>query len=177
MEQKVLFNESNILLLNSRLANHIKDCLGAYKESEFSMTKMCIVGSRVVGSQNSDSDLDIALAYTGKLKEDVCFNILMAEPLRFKGIKIDFIPFSEGKGNHINLDLPHFCLFDIETVEESIELEFDAAKMMRLVEKDALLKFTFNDLNKKMPKEDVLQILFNGYVLDDSVMELEYMKE
>ena len=176
MQQNVLFNESNIILLNSRVANHIKDCLGACKESEFSMTKMCIVGSRVVGNHNPDSDLDIALAYTGTLKEDDCFNILMAEPLRFKGIKIDFIPYSENKGNHIDLDKPHFFLFDIEIAEEAIELEFDVDKMMRLVEMDALLKFTFKNLNKKMPKEDVLQILFNSYVLDDSAMELEYMK-
>lgn len=176
MEQNVLLNQSNILLLKSRVENHIKNCLGTCKVSEFSMTNMCIVGSRIVGNQTPDSDLDIALAYTGTLKEDDCFNTLMAEPLRFKGIKIDFIPYSENKGNHIDLDKPHFCLFDSATAEESIELEFNASKMMRLVEKDALLKFTFKNLNKKMPKEDVLQILFNSYVLDDSVMELEYMK-
>ncbi|GAM16658.1 hypothetical protein [Mesobacillus selenatarsenatis] len=86
------------------------------------------------------------------------------------------IPYSENKGNHIDLEKPHFFLFDIESAEEAIELDFDADKMMRLVEIDTLLNFTFKNLNKKMPKEDVLQILFNSYVLDDSAMELEYLK-
>lgn len=164
------------IVIKSRVDNHVENCLGTLNQSEFQMTKMCIVGSRLKGTHSPDSDLDIAIEYKGSLSEDDCFNMLVAESLSYKGVKIDFIPYSKDSGNKIDLEERYYSLYSQETDEEFTELEFIADKMMRLVEKDALLKFTFNDLSKRMPKEEVLQVLFNGYILDDSVMEQEYMK-
>lgn len=176
MSKLELFEEIQPIVIKSRVDNHIEERLGTLTEGEFCLTNMCIVGSRLKGNHIDDSDLDIAIAYKGSLREDDCFNLLMEEPLFYKGINIDFIPYSEDKGHHIDLNDRHYSLYDHAAANEFVELEFDAVKMLRLVEKDALLKFTFNDLSKRMPKEDILQILFNGYVLDDSVMEFEYMK-
>jgi len=176
MKNLELFQGLLPIVIKSRVDNHIENCLGRLNHSEFVMTKMCVVGSRLKGTHRPDSDLDIALAYKGSLSEDDCFNMLMAEPLSYKGVKFDFIPYSEEIGNKIYLEERYYSLYSQEDDEEFNALEFLADKMMRLVEKDALLKFTFNDLSKKMPKEEVLQVLFNGYVLDDSVMEQQYLK-
>ncbi|MFC0213829.1 hypothetical protein ACFFK0_15470 [Paenibacillus chartarius] len=54
---------------------------------------------------------------------------------------------------------------------------FDPAKMERLVKRDALLRFVVEDLVKRgHSREKALEVTFNGYVLDDSVMMSEYEK-
>lgn len=176
MRNLELFEGLLPIVIKSRVNNHLENCLGTLHKSQFQITNMCIVGSRLKGTHSPESDLDIAISYKGSLSEDDCFNMLMAEPPSYKGVKFDFIPYSEEIGNKIDLEERFYSLYSQEADEEFIELDFHADKMMRLLEKDALLKFTFNDLSKKMPKEEVLQVLFNGYVLDDTVMEQEYMK-
>ncbi|EWG08714.1 hypothetical protein [Cytobacillus firmus] len=55
---------------------------------------------------------------------------------------------------------------------------FDFKKMMRLTNKDRLLSLVFKDLMSRKGFKDereVYQIIFNGYVLNDSIMEEEYM--
>jgi hypothetical protein len=57
------------------------------------------------------------------------------------------------------------------------ETMYDPAKMERLVKKDALLRFVVEDMVKRGHTRDkALEITFNGYVLDDSVMMHEYEK-
>lgn len=54
---------------------------------------------------------------------------------------------------------------------------FAPAKMERLVKRDALLRFVVEDLVKRgHSREKALEVTFNGYVLDDSVMMSEYEK-
>ncbi|OHX42895.1 hypothetical protein [Cytobacillus oceanisediminis] len=55
---------------------------------------------------------------------------------------------------------------------------FDLEKMMKLTNKDRLLSLVFNDLMSRKDFKDereVYHIIFNGYVLNDSIMEDEYM--
>ncbi|WP_256816775.1 hypothetical protein [Cytobacillus sp. Bac17] len=50
--------------------------------------------------------------------------------------------------------------------------------MMKLTNKDRLLSLVFNDLMSRKDFKDereVYHIIFNGYVLNDSIMEDEYM--
>lgn len=57
-------------------------------------------------------------------------------------------------------------------------VDFEAETMKRLVKTDRLLKFTFDDLMRRNPKSDesyILEVVFNSYVIDDSVMMDEYL--
>lgn len=56
---------------------------------------------------------------------------------------------------------------------------FNASAMRKLVETDHYLNFVFKDLSKRNPnmkKEDVLEIVFNSNVLEDSELLFEYEK-
>ncbi|MDP4087240.1 MAG: hypothetical protein Q8934_22005 [Bacillota bacterium] len=50
-------------------------------------------------------------------------------------------------------------------------LDFNADKMRRFINQDLLLKRVFDDFNKQMAEEKALEVVFNSYVLEDSVME------
>lgn len=55
---------------------------------------------------------------------------------------------------------------------------FDLEQMRKLTNKDMLLSLVFKDLMSRKGFKDereVYQIIFNGYVLNDSIMEDEYM--
>lgn len=55
---------------------------------------------------------------------------------------------------------------------------FDLEKMRKLTNKDRLLSLVFKDLMSRKgfkDEKEVYQIIFNGYVLNDSIMEDEYM--
>ncbi|WP_404359773.1 hypothetical protein LG291_25575 (plasmid) [Cytobacillus firmus] len=55
---------------------------------------------------------------------------------------------------------------------------FDLEQMRKLTNKDRLLSLVFKDLMSRKGFKDereVYQIIFNGYVLNDSIMEDEYM--
>ncbi|KAF0817148.1 MULTISPECIES: hypothetical protein [Cytobacillus] len=58
------------------------------------------------------------------------------------------------------------------------EIVFKEEQMKMLVAKDALLKLVYKDMicNRKHSSDDALKIIFNGYVLDDPIMEEEYRK-
>ncbi|MCM3707334.1 hypothetical protein M3205_16610 [Cytobacillus firmus] len=58
------------------------------------------------------------------------------------------------------------------------EIVFMEEQMKKLVAKDALLKLVYKDMtiNRNHSCEDALKIIFNGYVLDDPIMEEEYRK-
>ncbi|QCJ45415.1 hypothetical protein FAY30_26035 (plasmid) [Bacillus sp. S3] len=118
MKNNELFNTLNIFDIHGAVMSHIEGCFLSLGPSEFQPTMICIVGSRLNGTHSGESDLDIAIAYRGTLREDDCFNGLMEEPLFFEDIKVDFIPYSEQIGNGIDLDRPHYLLFseDAETI-------------------------------------------------------------
>jgi len=53
---------------------------------------------------------------------------------------------------------------------------FDPEKVRKFTEIDSLLKFVFNDLKERGHEEDfALELIFNSFVLNDSVMEKAYM--
>ena len=55
---------------------------------------------------------------------------------------------------------------------------FDLEQMRKLTNKDRLLSLVFKDLMSRKGFKDereVYQIIFNGYVLKDSIIEVEYM--
>ncbi|MEH6988360.1 hypothetical protein [Cytobacillus firmus] len=56
------------------------------------------------------------------------------------------------------------------------ELVFIEEQMKRLVAKDALLELVYKDMtnNRNHSSKDALKIIFNGYVLNDPIMEEEY---
>jgi hypothetical protein len=54
---------------------------------------------------------------------------------------------------------------------------FDSKKMEQLLRKDAFLRFVVDDLvSKSHSREKALEVVFNSYVLADSVMEDQYEK-
>ncbi|MFS0783457.1 hypothetical protein [Bacillus sp. 1P06AnD] len=63
----------------------------------------------------------------------------------------------------------------IQKYEENIT--YDEAKMELFVKEDRLLHFVVKDLiNKGGKRSEVLQSVFNGYILDDFDMVHEYQK-
>ena len=65
--------------------------------------------------------------------------------------------------------------FHDEAFEENIPI-YNEDQMLRLVERDEFIKFSFLDLLKlgKLSYTTVLEVLFNSYVLEDSVMTDAY---
>ena len=51
-----------------------------------------IHGSRVRGTSEEDSDLDVVVFYTGSIKEDSLFNILHEEEFVFENVIVDINP-------------------------------------------------------------------------------------
>lgn len=65
------------------------------------------------------------------------------------------------------------CMFEDD--DSKLFAEFNVSRMERFVKRDALLRRVVEDLLKKgMYREKALEIAFNGYVLEDSIMIREY---
>jgi predicted nucleotidyltransferase len=169
------------IILND-VINHMDNCLGSLPESEFNLKLISIVGSRLKGTHHEDSDLDIAISYKGSLRENDCFNELMEYPLFIERIKVDFLPYSEEKGNFIDINRPYYFLYYNcyeKDKKNGISIEnktpFDEEKMKRLVMKDVRLNFVFHDLtNRKVTVLDALKVIFFGFVQDDSELNSIY---
>ena len=52
-------------------------------------------GSRLRGTANNNSDLDVVVQYEGDIREDDLFDILNEKPLEIEGIKVDINPIQE----------------------------------------------------------------------------------
>lgn len=176
MKNRELFQGLSMITILESVNNHLENFNNTLDSSgQFQPTMICIVGSRLTGTHTDESDLDIAIAYKGSLREDDCLNGLMDEPLFIEDIKVDFIPYSEEKGNGIDLVNRHYILFMED--EESEEIVYDEEKMKRLVEKDGYLAFVYRDMrNRHHSSKEALRLLFNSNVLDDSLMAAEYSK-
>lgn len=172
MTNKDLFERlTPSIILNDVLA-YIDNCVETLNHSEFQFKKLCIVGSRLNGTHKEDSDLDIALSYSGDLREDDCFNLLNENPLIIEGIRVDFSPYSLDRGNDILFEQLYYVLHD-EAEEENIL--YDEETLMELVKTNTFLKFVYNDLAKRKASiSDVLWIIFNSYILKDYIMESLY---
>lgn len=51
-----------------------------------------IHGSRIRGTSNENSDLDVVIFYTGSIKEDSLFNILHEDDFIFENVVVDINP-------------------------------------------------------------------------------------
>lgn len=85
------YDESDIRIM---IAEYIDDLLFGTKEDEFKYIDMKFVGSRVNGNNREDSDLDVVVYYSGKMKEDGLFNLLNDDSNRLfiDGIMVDINP-------------------------------------------------------------------------------------
>ncbi|MEG0296764.1 MAG: hypothetical protein RR620_08590 [Clostridium sp.] len=57
-------------------------------------------------------------------------------------------------------------------------VEFDVETMKRLIQSDMFLRFSFQDLMRRNPTNSeisILEVIFNSYVLEDSIMIDEYL--
>lgn len=83
--------------------DHFKNVLeGSEIDAEIVAVK--VIGSRVNGNSDKDSDLDVLLEYKGKAKEDGLFNVLNHSEeghLYIEGIPVDINPITEGKSGTI----------------------------------------------------------------------------
>jgi hypothetical protein len=53
-------------------------------------------------------------------------------------------------------------------------VSLDKEKIKRMVKQDRFLKFVYDDfMNRGHQETDVLEIIFNSYILEDSCMEAE----
>ena len=65
-----------------------------------------ISGSRCRGLEQPHSDLDIILFYSGKIREDVLFDILHEDRIWMGDVEVDINPISEGKTGTLTEYLP-----------------------------------------------------------------------
>lgn len=108
LEVKGLEHLTKIQLLEI-LNDFIKNELD-FVESDFKITQIRLVGSRITKTERKDSDLDVAFEYEGKYREDTICDVLNMEPLIVEGIQIDFIPYSIYKGSSIESEEPSISL-------------------------------------------------------------------
>lgn len=80
--------------------NHFNELVG---EEGLEIVGMKVIGSRVWGDSDENSDLDVLLEYRGDMSEDGLFNILNDEEnrLTIEGIPVDINPITEGKSGTI----------------------------------------------------------------------------
>ena len=80
--------------------NHFNELVG---DEGLEIVDMKVIGSRVWGDADENSDLDVLLEYRGDMSEDGLFNILNDEEdrLTIEGIPVDINPITEGKSGTI----------------------------------------------------------------------------
>ena len=80
--------------------NHFNELVG---DDGLEIVDMKVIGSRVWGDADENSDLDVLLEYRGDMSEDGLFNILNDEEdrLTIEGIPVDINPITEGKSGTI----------------------------------------------------------------------------
>lgn len=94
--------------IEHEILSHIEGMLDGL---DVQLNKVAIIGSRMNGNHRDESDLDIAVEYSGEEREDDVFNNLMEEELYIEGIKVDFLPYSDQKWGGIG-DRNHFILYE-----------------------------------------------------------------
>lgn len=94
------------------------------------------------------------------------------------GTMLDYDSFVEyEKETKEMFDLVHHLNKIIESAGEVEQLEFNQEKMKKMKESDSLVNKMTNDLvDRGMSECEALEIVFNGEVLGDSIMEDVYLK-
>lgn len=90
-------------LLRGESRQNIEEAILCYAQAELEEAgyeEITLLAARVYGSRTretlyrEDSDLDVALSYTGDIREDAFFNLLQENGMRIAGLKIDINPIS-----------------------------------------------------------------------------------
>lgn len=90
-------------LLHGESRQNIEEAILCYAQAELEedgYEEITLLAARVYGSRTretlyrEDSDLDVALSYTGDIREDAFFNLLQENGMRIAGLKIDINPIS-----------------------------------------------------------------------------------
>lgn len=90
-------------LLRGESRQNIEEAILCYAQAELEEAgyeEITLLAARVYGSRTretlyrEDSDLDVALSYTGDIREDTFFNLLQENGMRIAGLKIDINPIS-----------------------------------------------------------------------------------
>ena len=90
-------------LLRGESRQNIEEAILCYAQAELEEAgyeEITLLAARVYGSRTretlyrEDSDLDVALSYTGDIREDAFFNLLQENGIRIAGLKIDINPIS-----------------------------------------------------------------------------------
>ncbi|MEH7225982.1 nucleotidyltransferase domain-containing protein [Bacillus sp. JJ1566] len=87
---------------------HIK---GSIHDLDIEIKKVAIIGSRLYADFHAESDLDVAIEYSGTEREVDVFQHLMEEIFYIDFIKVDFLPYWDLKGHGIG-NRKHFVLFN-----------------------------------------------------------------
>lgn len=125
---------------------------------------MKIIGSRVNGDSDADSDLDVLLEYKGDISEDGLFNILNNEEegrLCLEGIPVDINPITESKSGTIQEWIARNADYKKEMSNQNIN------NMGTIVLKTSEDKIKF--LAEQLPNKGDTITFDKGITLDDRI--------
>lgn len=77
------------------LKNDIANILQENGLDNVNIVDLDLHGSRLRGTANNNSDLDVVVQYDGDIREDDLFNLLNEKPIEINGVKIDINPIQE----------------------------------------------------------------------------------
>lgn len=94
------YNLNGEIFTESDLINIVKEDLRVIIEEnklDIEIEDIELIGSYTRGENTSESDLDVLVQYSGDLRDDDFFNIILEENLSLCGIKIDINPINSAK--------------------------------------------------------------------------------
>ena len=99
--------------LDGQSAEDIEKTVYAYVQSQIDeygldakIVDVVVAGSRCMGMEQENSDLDVVVEYTGSTREDDLFNMLHEDSIYIAGIKVDINPITEGRTGTLETYLP-----------------------------------------------------------------------
>ena len=94
------YNLNGEIFKESDLINIVKEDLRVIIEEnnlDVEIEGIEIIGSYTRGENTPESDLDVLVQYSGDLRDDDFFNIILEEDLSLCGVKIDINPINSAK--------------------------------------------------------------------------------
>lgn len=94
------YNLNGEIFKESDLINIVKEDLRVIIEEnnlDVEIEGIELIGSYTRGENTSESDLDVLVQYSGDLRDDDFFNIIVEENLSLFGVKIDINPINSAK--------------------------------------------------------------------------------
>lgn len=94
------YNLNGEIFTESDLINIVKEDLRVIIEEnnlDVEIEGIELIGSYIRGENTPESDLDVLVQYSGDLRDDDFFNIIVEENLSLCGVKIDVNPINSAK--------------------------------------------------------------------------------